>query len=117
MKLLDVFKFHGYSNEIGPGVYDIHSPVRDLPFTHTTSLIKVQRVPSEQEIKDRIAAMAVVLPTDLMGESGLGCFSGRWLMWAVINPDCGLKTRGWKETEESLNNLVSAARWARATYA
>jgi 5-methyltetrahydropteroyltriglutamate--homocysteine methyltransferase len=27
LKLLDVFKNHGYSNEIGPGVYDIHSPV------------------------------------------------------------------------------------------
>ena len=35
----------------------------------------------------------------------------------VVNPDCGLKTRGWKETEESLTNLVAAARWARETYA
>lgn len=31
--------------------------------------------------------------------------------------DCGLKTRGWKETETSLVNLVNAARWARQTYA
>ncbi|WWD05939.1 5-methyltetrahydropteroyltriglutamate-homocysteine S-methyltransferase [Kwoniella europaea PYCC6329] len=85
LKLLDVFKSYGYSNEIGPGVYDIHSP----------------RVPSEQEIKDRIAAMVKVLPADLM----------------VVNPDCGLKTRGWKETEESLANLVAAAKWARETYA
>jgi 5-methyltetrahydropteroyltriglutamate--homocysteine methyltransferase len=85
LKLLDVFKSHGYSNEIGPGVYDIHSP----------------RVPGEQEIKDRIAAMAKVLPADLL----------------IVNPDCGLKTRGWKETEESLTNLVAAARWARETYA
>jgi len=85
LKLLDVFKNHGYSNEIGPGVYDIHSP----------------RVPGEQEIKDRIAAMAKVLSPDLM----------------IVNPDCGLKTRGWKETEESLANLVAAARWARETYA
>ena len=85
LKLLDVFKAHGYSNEIGPGVYDIHSP----------------RVPGEQEIKDRIADMAKVLPADLL----------------VVNPDCGLKTRGWKETEESLQNLVAAARWARQTYA
>jgi len=85
LKLLDIFKAHGYSNEIGPGVYDIHSP----------------RVPSEQEIKDRIAAMAKVLKPDLM----------------IVNPDCGLKTRGWKETEESLANLVAAARWARETYA
>ncbi|WWC58015.1 5-methyltetrahydropteroyltriglutamate-homocysteine S-methyltransferase [Kwoniella dejecticola CBS 10117] len=85
LKLLDVFKSYGYSNEIGPGVYDIHSP----------------RVPSEQEIKDRIASMVKVLPADLM----------------VVNPDCGLKTRGWKETEESLANLVAAAKWARETYA
>ncbi|AAW46187.1 hypothetical protein CNBK1240 [Cryptococcus deneoformans B-3501A] len=85
LKLLDVFKSYGYSNEIGPGVYDIHSP----------------RVPGEQEIKDRIAAMVKVLPADLM----------------VVNPDCGLKTRGWKETEESLANLVAAAKWARETYA
>ena len=38
MKLLNTFKQYGYSNQIGPGVYDIHSP----------------RVPSEQEIKDRV---------------------------------------------------------------
>ena len=84
MKLLNTFKHYGYSNQIGPGVYDIHSP----------------RVPSEQEIKDRIAAMLQILPSDLL----------------FINPDCGLKTRGWKETEASLINLVNAARWARETY-
>ncbi|KAI0091982.1 5-methyltetrahydropteroyltriglutamate-homocysteine S-methyltransferase [Irpex rosettiformis] len=82
MKLLNTFKHYGYSNQIGPGVYDIHSP----------------RVPSEQEIKDRIAAMLAILPADLL----------------VVNPDCGLKTRGWKETEASLVNLVNAARWARS---
>jgi 5-methyltetrahydropteroyltriglutamate--homocysteine methyltransferase len=81
LKLLDVFAKHGYSNEIGPGVYDIHSP----------------RVPSEQEIKDRLVAFAKVIPSDLL----------------VVNPDCGLKTRAWKETEESLANLVAAAKWAR----
>lgn len=81
LKLLDVFAKHGYSNEIGPGVYDIHSP----------------RVPSEQEIKDRLVAFAKVIPADLL----------------VVNPDCGLKTRAWKETEESLANLVAAAKWAR----
>ncbi|KZT74329.1 5-methyltetrahydropteroyltriglutamate-homocysteine S-methyltransferase [Daedalea quercina L-15889] len=85
MKLLKTFKQYGYSNQIGPGVYDIHSP----------------RVPGEQEIKDRIAAMLEILPDDLL----------------VINPDCGLKTRGWKETEASLVNLVNAARWARQNYA
>ena len=34
-----------------------------------------------------------------------------------INPDCGLKTRGWPETEAALVNLVNAAKWARAQYA
>lgn len=81
LKLLDVFAKHGYSNQIGPGVYDIHSP----------------RVPSEQEIKDRLVAFTKNLPADLL----------------VVNPDCGLKTRAWKETEESLANMVAAAKWAR----
>ncbi|GBE79681.1 cobalamin-independent methionine synthase [Sparassis latifolia] len=85
MKLLNTFKHYGYSNQIGPGVYDIHSP----------------RVPGEQEIKDRIASMLQILPESLL----------------FVNPDCGLKTRGWKETEASLKNVVTAARWARQTYA
>ncbi|KAG1783239.1 cobalamin-independent synthase [Suillus placidus] len=81
MKLLHTFKQYGYSNQIGPGVYDIHSP----------------RVPSEQEIIDRLKTTLAIIPDHLM----------------FINPDCGLKTRGWKETEASLANLVAAARWAR----
>ncbi|KAI0053006.1 cobalamin-independent methionine synthase [Auriscalpium vulgare] len=85
MKLLEAFKQYGYSNSIGPGVYDVHSP----------------RVPGDQEIRDRLKAMAGVLPDSLL----------------FVNPDCGLKTRGWKETEASLANLVSAARWARENYA
>jgi 5-methyltetrahydropteroyltriglutamate--homocysteine methyltransferase len=82
MKLLHTFKQYGYSNQIGPGVYDIHSP----------------RVPSEQEIIERLKTTLAIIPDHLM----------------FINPDCGLKTRGWKETEASLANLVAAARWARA---
>jgi 5-methyltetrahydropteroyltriglutamate--homocysteine methyltransferase len=31
-----------------------------------------------------------------------------------VNPDCGLKTRGYTETEESLRNLVEATRTVRA---
>lgn len=50
MKLLKTFKQYGYSNQIGPGVYDIHSP----------------RVPGEQEIKDRVADMLAILPDDLL---------------------------------------------------
>jgi len=30
-----------------------------------------------------------------------------------INPDCGLKTRGWPETEAALGNMVQAAREVR----
>ncbi|KAI0307283.1 cobalamin-independent methionine synthase [Multifurca ochricompacta] len=85
MKLLTTFRHYGYSNNIGPGVYDIHSP----------------RVPGDQEIRDRLKAMLEILPDSLL----------------FVNPDCGLKTRGWKETEASLRNLVSAARWARQQYA
>ncbi|KAF8272554.1 cobalamin-independent methionine synthase [Lactarius quietus] len=84
MKLITTFKHYGYSNHIGPGVYDIHSP----------------RVPGDQEIRDRLKAMLEILPGSLL----------------FVNPDCGLKTRGWKETEASLKNLVSAARWARQQY-
>ncbi|MFE7516637.1 5-methyltetrahydropteroyltriglutamate--homocysteine S-methyltransferase [Streptomyces sp. NPDC057540] len=42
---------------------------------------------------------------------GLGAIpAGR--LW--VNPDCGLKTRGWPETRASLENLVAAAREVRA---
>jgi 5-methyltetrahydropteroyltriglutamate--homocysteine methyltransferase len=71
-----------YQNEIGPGVWDIHSP----------------RVPSVDEISGRVAvALSAVVPDRL---------------W--INPDCGLKTRGYPEVRETLANLVEATRLARA---
>jgi len=76
-KLLKVFIDEDYPRHIGPGVYDIHSP----------------RVPSEQEIKDRIEEMLQYLKPEQL--------------W--INPDCGLKTRQWKETKEALTNMVNAA--------
>jgi 5-methyltetrahydropteroyltriglutamate--homocysteine methyltransferase len=85
MKLLGAFKAYGYSNQIGPGVYDIHSP----------------RVPGQEEIKNRLKDMLAIIPSNLL----------------FVNPDCGLKTRAWKETEASLVNLVEAAKWARANYA
>lgn len=84
MKLLKTFKHYGYANQIGPGVYDIHSP----------------RVPGGEEIQQRLASMLDFLPDSLL----------------FVNPDCGLKTRGWKETEASLVNLVNAAKWARLQY-
>ncbi|GAA3067868.1 5-methyltetrahydropteroyltriglutamate--homocysteine S-methyltransferase [Streptosporangium carneum] len=72
----------GYPREVGPGVYDIHSP----------------RVPG-------VAEMASLLRKALDGIP-----AGR--LW--VNPDCGLKTRGWLETRVSLDNLVAAAREVRA---
>ncbi|KAK5941968.1 methionine-synthesizing 5- methyltetrahydropteroyltriglutamate--homocysteine methyltransferase [Knufia obscura] len=80
-KLLKVFVDEAYPRHIGPGVYDIHSP----------------RVPSEQEIKDRIAEMLQYLKPEQL--------------W--IDPDCGLKTRGWKETKAALTNMVNAAKYFR----
>ncbi len=70
-----------YPNEIGPGVYDIHSP----------------RVPSVDEMVRLMRKAAQVVP----GEN----------LW--INPDCGLKTRGWPETEAALSNMVAAAKLLR----
>ncbi|KAF2663677.1 cobalamin-independent methionine synthase [Microthyrium microscopicum] len=80
-KLLKVFVEEAYPRHIGPGVYDIHSP----------------RVPSEQEIKDRIAEMLQYLRPDQL--------------W--VNPDCGLKTRQWAETKAALVNMVNAAKFYR----
>ena len=47
-ELLQVFRTHGYDKEIGPGVYDIHSP----------------RVPSEEEIAAMLRATLAVLPAE-----------------------------------------------------
>ena len=59
------------------------------------------RVPGEPEIKDRIAEMLQYLKPEQL--------------W--INPDCGLKTRQWKETKESLTNMVNAAKFYRQKHA
>ncbi|BFZ61820.1 methionine-synthesizing 5-methyltetrahydropteroyltriglutamate--homocysteine methyltransferase [Saitoella coloradoensis] len=55
------------------------------------------RVPSVEEIVERAKEMLEVIPRDLL--------------W--INPDCGLKTRGWAETKAALINLVEAAKECR----
>ncbi|PYP71012.1 MAG: 5-methyltetrahydropteroyltriglutamate--homocysteine S-methyltransferase, partial [Gemmatimonadetes bacterium] len=80
-ELLEAFKEYRYPNEIGPGVYDIHSP----------------RVPSVDEIVAAVQRMREVLADQQI--------------W--VNPDCGLKTRGWDETLPSLRNMVQAARQLR----
>ena len=77
MELLDAFKEFNYPNEIGPGVYDIHSP----------------RVPSAEEMLYLLHKALAVIPARNL--------------W--VNPDCGLKTRKWAETELALKNMVEAA--------
>ena len=56
--------------------------------------------PSEQEIKDRLEEMLQYLKPDQL--------------W--VNPDCGLKTRQWKETKVALTNMVNAAKFFREKY-
>lgn len=77
MELLDAFAVFKYPNDIGPGIYDIHSP----------------RVPSKAEMLELIRKAAEVIPAEQI--------------W--INPDCGLKTRGWKETKEALKIMMDVA--------
>ena len=81
MELLEAFEAFEYPNEIGPGVYDIHSP----------------RVPDTAEMVKLMRKAARRIPAERL--------------W--VNPDCGLKTRGWPETEAALVNMVAAARQLR----
>lgn len=81
MDLLEAFKEFEYPNEIGPGVYDIHSP----------------NVPSVEWIEALLRKAAQNIPAERL--------------W--VNPDCGLKTRGWPETRQSLANMVLAAQRLR----
>lgn len=85
MELLNDFARFRYPNEIGPGVYDIHSP----------------RVPTCEEMADLLRCAAVVIP-----------YRQLW-----VNPDCGLKTRGWTEVETALIHMVEAARLIREQFA
>ena len=77
MELLESFEEFDYPNEIGPGVYDIHSP----------------NVPTVEWMEELLKKAAQRIP----GER----------LW--VNPDCGLKTRGWTETRQALANMVKAA--------
>jgi 5-methyltetrahydropteroyltriglutamate--homocysteine methyltransferase len=85
MELLDAFQRVHYPNEIGPGVYDIHSP----------------RVPECAEIENLLRKALEVLTFDQL--------------W--VNPDCGLKTRGWDEVRLALANMVSTAAKLRLSLA
>ncbi|CAN7140562.1 unnamed protein product [Brassica rapa subsp. narinosa] len=82
-KLLSVFhEGVKYGAGIGPGVYDIHSP----------------RIPSSEEIAERINKMLAVLDSKVL--------------W--VNPDCGLKTRKYSEVKSALSNMVAAAKLIRS---
>lgn len=82
LQILDSLRDYNFETEVGPGVYDIHSP----------------RVPSVEEITAALHTMLAKI--------------GRKKLW--VNPDCGLKTRGTPETEQSLKNMVEAARQVRS---
>ncbi|MBN3198927.1 5-methyltetrahydropteroyltriglutamate--homocysteine S-methyltransferase [Pectobacterium brasiliense] len=83
MELLESFEEFEYPNEIGPGVYDIHSPnVPSVEWMEALLKKAAQRIPAER-------------------------------LW--VNPDCGLKTRGWSETRQALANMVQAAQRLRET--
>ncbi len=81
MELLEAFARFRYPNEIGPGVYDVHSPA----------------IPSVEQMVALLERAAKLLPARNL--------------W--VNPDCGLKTRGWKETIPALQAMVAAARRMR----
>ena len=85
MELLEAFEAFDYPNDIGPGVYDIHSP----------------RVPDTAEMVKLMSKAVKRIPAERL--------------W--VNPDCGLKTRAWPETEAALVNMVAAARQLRGQLA
>ncbi|OOF43132.1 5-methyltetrahydropteroyltriglutamate--homocysteine S-methyltransferase [Rodentibacter rarus] len=85
MELLTAFADFKYPNDIGPGVYDIHSP----------------RVPTEAEVEHLLRKALQVVPKERL--------------W--VNPDCGLKTRGWTETIEQLNVMVNVTKKLRTELA
>ena len=81
MDLLTAFGEFKYPNDIGPGVYDIHSP----------------RVPTAAEVEHLLRKAMTVVPVERL--------------W--VNPDCGLKTRGWKETIEQLEVMMEVTQKLR----
>ncbi|SDU28138.1 MULTISPECIES: 5-methyltetrahydropteroyltriglutamate--homocysteine S-methyltransferase [Pseudomonas fluorescens group] len=85
MELLEAFEAFAHPNDIGPGVYDIHSP----------------RIPDVAEMVGLLRKAARRIPAERL--------------W--VNPDCGLKTRGWPETEAALVHMVTAARQLRKEWA
>ena len=81
LAIIDALKQHDFQTQVGPGVYDIHSP----------------RIPDVVEIVQVLQGMLTQLD------------DGK--LW--VNPDCGLKTRGERESKASLHNLVEATKIIR----
>lgn len=81
LTILDVLQENNFRTEVGPGVYDIHSPC----------------VLTQGEIQAALEKMLEKIPAEKL--------------W--VNPDCGLKTRGERETKPSLENLVRTAKAMR----
>jgi 5-methyltetrahydropteroyltriglutamate--homocysteine methyltransferase len=79
--MIEALNKAGYKRDIGPGVYDVHSPV----------------VPTVDFMADKLAGF---VSTGILGKDARR-------IW--VNPDCGLKTRDWKEVLPSLRNMVQAA--------
>lgn len=77
LEILDELKEKNFKTEVGPGIYDIHSP----------------RIPTVEEIEQALHRILAKVQKEKV--------------W--VNPDCGLKTRGEKETKASLKNLTQAA--------
>ncbi|HUY56892.1 MAG TPA: 5-methyltetrahydropteroyltriglutamate--homocysteine S-methyltransferase [Candidatus Micrarchaeaceae archaeon] len=68
MSLLQAFADHGYTNEVGPGVYDIHSPL----------------VPSVEEMAARLRKAVTVIPADrLWANPDCGL---KTRQWAEVEP-------------------------------
>ena len=83
MELLDVFGDFKYPNEIGPGVYDIHSP----------------RVPSQQEMTDLMKkAIAVVPKEQLWVNPDCGLKTRHW-------PETKAALHAMVDTAKELRNL------------
>jgi 5-methyltetrahydropteroyltriglutamate--homocysteine methyltransferase len=56
------------------------------------------RVPTQEEMMELLEKARAVIPDERL--------------W--VNPDCGLKTRGWPEVEAALRNMVAAAKALRS---
>ncbi len=79
--LIEYLKESGFNRGIGPGVWDVHSPL----------------VPSVDDMKEIVKKALEFIP--------------RENIW--INPDCGLKTRGWDEVKKGIRNIVALAKELR----